>query len=145
MTDLGNIKIKKINHVAIPINNRKESFSLYRDFLGLTIIPSRVDEKHVIWSKTADGTMVHLIEPPDGPGNDLVSFHVAFEVENFDETVEILKNSKYEITNGPQIRHDGQRAIYIQDMDGNTIEFATHNNIKHSNRVVDAWGYTKNA
>ena len=39
MTDLGNIKIKKINHVAIPINNRKESFSLYRDFLGLTIIP----------------------------------------------------------------------------------------------------------
>ena len=91
------------------------------------------------------GTMVHLIEPPDGPGNDLVSFHVAFEVENFDETVEILKNSKYEITNGPQIRHDGQRAIYIQDMDGNTIEFATHNNIKHSNRVVDAWGYTKNA
>ena len=37
MTDLGNIKIKKINHVAIPINNRKESFSLYRDFLGLTI------------------------------------------------------------------------------------------------------------
>ena len=47
MTDLGNIKIKKINHVAIPINNRKESFSLYRDFLGLTIIPSMVDEKHV--------------------------------------------------------------------------------------------------
>ena len=93
MTDLGNIKIKKINHVAIPINNRKESFSLYRDFLGLTIIPSMVDEKHVIWSKTADGTMVHLIEPPDGPGNDLVSFHVAFEVENFDETVEILKKS----------------------------------------------------
>jgi len=35
--------------------------------------------------------------------------------------------------------------MYIQDMDGNTIEFATHNNIKHSNRVVDAWGYTKNA
>ena len=102
-------------------------------------------QKMFIWSKTADGTMVHLIEPPDGPGNDLVPFHVAFEVENFDETVEILKNSKYEITNGPQIRHDGQRAIYIQDMDGNTIEFATHNNIKHSNRVVDAWGYTKNA
>ena len=110
-----------------------------------TIIPSMVDEKHVIWSKTADGTMVHLIEPPDGPGNDLVSFHVAFEVENFDETVEILKKSKYEITNGPQIRHDGQRAIYIQDMDGNTLEFTTHNNIQHSARIVDEWGYTKNS
>ena len=89
-----------------------------------------VDEKHVIWSKISDGTMVHLIEPPDGPGNKLVPFHVAFEVENFDETVEILKKSEYQITNGPQIRHDGQRA--------------THNNIKHSDRIVDAWGYTKN-
>ena len=141
MKDSRKIKIKKINHVAIPINNRKKSFSLYRDFLGLTIIPSMVDEKHVIWSKISDGTMVHLI---DGPGNKLVPFHVAFEVENFDETVEILKKSEYQITNGPQIRHDGQRAIYIQDIDGNTIEFATHNNIKHSDRIVDAWGYTKN-
>ena len=111
----------------------------------LTIIPSMVDEKHVIWSKTSDGTMVHLIEPPDGPGNELVQFHVAFEVENFDETVEILEKSEYEITNGPQTRHDGQRAIYIQDMDGNTIEFATHNNIKHTERIVDEWGYTKNS
>ena len=144
MKDSRKIKIKKINHVAIPINNRKKSFSLYRDFLGLTIIPSMVDEKHVIWSKISDGTMVHLIEPPDGPGNKLVPFHVAFEVENFDETVEILKKSEYQITNGPQIRHDGQRAIYIQDIDGNTIEFATHNNIKHSDRIVDARGYTKN-
>ena len=144
MKDSRKIKIKKINHVAIPINNRKKSFSLYRDFLGLTIIPSMVDEKHVIWSKISVGTMVHLIEPPDGPGNKLVPFHVALEVENFDETVEILKKSEYQITNGPQIRHDGQRAIYIQDIDGNTIEFATHNNIKHSDRIVDAWGYTKN-
>ena len=51
MTDLGNIKIKKINHVAIPINNRKESFSLYRDFLGLTIIPSMVDENMLFGQK----------------------------------------------------------------------------------------------
>ncbi|MDG2102030.1 MAG: hypothetical protein GWO78_01490 [Dehalococcoidales bacterium] len=144
MPDFKKIKIKKINHVAIPINDRKKSFSLYKDFLGLTIIPSMVDEKNVIWSKTSDGTMIHLIEPPEGPGNDLVKFHVAFEVENFEETVEILRESKYEITIGPNTRYDGQKAIYIKDLDGNTIEFASHNNSKHSNRIVDAWGYTTN-
>ena len=95
MPSLKKIKIKKINHVAIPINDRKKSFSLYKDFLGLTIIPSMVDEKNVIWTKTSDGTMIHLIEPPEGPGNDLVKFHVAFEVENFEETVEILRESKF--------------------------------------------------
>tara|TARA_B110000438_G_scaffold281472_1_gene307674 strand:- start:1764 stop:2201 length:438 start_codon:yes stop_codon:yes gene_type:complete len=144
MPDFKKIKIKKINHVAIPINDRKKSFSLYKDFLGLTIIPSMVDEKNVIWTKTSDGTMIHLIEPPEGPGNDLVKFHVAFEVENFEETVEILRESKYEITIGPNTRYDGQKAIYIKDLDGNTIEFASHNNSKHSNRIVDAWGYTTN-
>jgi len=144
MPDFKKIKIKKINHVAIPINDRKKSLSLYKDFLGLTIIPSMVDEKNVIWSKTSDGTMIHLIEPPEGPGNNLVKFHVAFEVENFEETVEILRESKYEIKIGPNTRYDGQQAIYIQDIDGNTIEFATHNNSKHSNRIVDAWGYTTN-
>ena len=144
MSELSNIKIKKINHVGIPINNRKESFSLYMDFLGLKVIPSMVDEKHVIWSKTNDGTMVHLIEPKDGPGNEMPNFHVALEVENCDETLDILKKSKYEVSNY-QTRHDGQRAIYIQDIDGNTLEFTTHNNIQHSARIVDEWGYTKNS
>ena len=73
MSGFENIKIKKINHVGIPINDRKDSFSLYMDFLGLKVIPSMVDEKHVIWSKTSDGTMVHLIEPQDGPGNEMPS------------------------------------------------------------------------
>ena len=138
------IKIKKINHVAIPINDRKKSFSLYKDFLGLTVIPSMVDEKNIIWLKTSDGTMIHLIEPSEGPGNLFTMFHVAFEVENFEETVEILKKSDYKITTGPTTRHDGQKAIYIEDIDANIIEFASHNNSKHSDRIVDAWGYTTN-
>ena len=103
-----------------------------------------VDEKHVIWSKTSDGTMVHLIEPKDGPGNPLPNSHVSFEVENFEETVEILRNSSWEIINGPGERYDGQKYVYIQDDDGNMLEFNTHSNSKHSNRKNDEWGYTKN-
>jgi catechol 2,3-dioxygenase-like lactoylglutathione lyase family enzyme len=144
MSNKPNIKIKKINHVGIPINDRKKSFELYKKLLGLTIIPSMVDEKHVIWSKTSDGTMVHLIEPKDGPGNPLPNSHVSFEVENFEETVEILKNSSWEIINGPGERYDGQKFVYIQDDDGNMLEFNAGTNSKHSNIKNDEWGYTKN-
>ena len=127
MSNKPHIKIKKINHVGIPINDRKKSFELYKNLLGLT----------VIWSKTSDGTMVHLIEPKDGPGNALPNSHVAFEVENFEETVEILRNSPWEIINGPGERYDGQKYVYIQDHDGNMLEFNTHSNSKHSNRKND--------
>ena len=144
MSNKPNIKIKKINHVGTPINDRKKSFELYKKLLGLTIIPSMVDEKHVIWSKTSDGTMVHLIEPKDGPGNPLPNSHVSFEVENFEETVEILRNSSWEIINGPGERYDGQKFVYIQDDDGNMLEFNAGTNSKHSNRKNDEWGYTKN-
>ena len=144
MSNKPYIKIKKINHVGIPINDRKKSFDLYKKLLGLTIIPSMVDEKHVIWSKTSDGTMVHLIEPKDGPGNPLPNSHVSFEVENFEETVEILKNSSWDIINGPGERYDGQKFVYIQDDDGNMLEFNAGSNSKHSNRKNDEWGYTKN-
>ena len=144
MSNKPNIKIKKINHVGIPINDRKKSFDLYKKLLGLTIIPSMVDEKHVIWSKTSDGTMVHLIEPKDGPGNPLPNSHVSFEVENFEETVEILKNSSWDIINGPGERYDGQKFVYIQDDDGNMLEFNAGSNSMHSNRKNDEWGYTKN-
>jgi len=144
MSNKPNIKIKKINHVGIPINDRKKSFELYKKLLGLTIIPSMVDEKHVIWSKTSDGTMVHLIEPKEGPGNPLPNSHVSFEVENFEETVEILRNSSWEIINGPGERYDGQKFVYIKDDDDNMLEFNAGTNSKHSNRTNDEWGYTKN-
>ena len=58
------MKIRTINHVGLPIKDRKAAFKFYRDILGLEIIPSMVDNENIVWMKAADGTMVHLIEPP---------------------------------------------------------------------------------
>ncbi|MEC7837551.1 MAG: VOC family protein [Chloroflexota bacterium] len=137
------IKIKKINHVGISISDRKNSLKFYRDLLGLEVIPSMLDQKNIIWTKTTDGTMVHLVEPNSNEGIVLPDFHVAFEVENFDETLEILRQSDRKIVMGPGERFDGQKFVYILDDDDNLIEFTTNNNIKHTDRIVDELGFSK--
>lgn len=136
----SNIRIKTINHVGIPVWDRRISLKFYRDILGLTVIPSMVDSPNIVWTKTLDGTMVHLIEPSDG--ENLGGPHTAFEVENFDQVVEELRNSSYPGISDTGERHDGQRCIFIDDNDGNRLEFATASGSRQSSRVADALGYT---
>ncbi|MBP37866.1 MAG: VOC family protein [Dehalococcoidia bacterium] len=136
----GSVKIKTINHVGIPIWDRRVSLKFYRDILGLQVIPSMVDSPNIVWTKTLDGTMVHLIEPTDG--ENLVSPHIAFEVEDFDSAVDALRGSGYPEITDPGERHDGQRCIFINDNDGNRLEFATASGLRTSTRVADALGYT---
>ncbi|HIF71958.1 MAG TPA: hypothetical protein EYQ61_05335 [Dehalococcoidia bacterium] len=136
----SNIRIKTINHVGIPVWDRRVSLKFYRDILGLQVIPSMVDSPNIVWTKTLDGTMVHLIEPSDG--ENLGAPHTAFEVEDFDAAVESLRASGYPNISDTGERHDGQSYIFIDDNDGNRLEFATASGLRASSRVADALGYT---
>ena len=136
----SSIRIKTINHVGIPIWDRRVSLRFYRDVLGLQVIPSMVDSQNIVWTKTLDGTMVHLIEPSDG--ENLVDPHTAFEVEDLDTAIADLGRSDYPELSAPGERHDGQRYIFINDNDGNRLEFTTASGLRKSFRVVDAMGYT---
>ncbi len=135
------LNIKKINHVGIPISDRRHSLMFFRDILGLEITPSMVDSTNIVWMKTQDGSMVHLIEPTSARG--VVSgWHVALEVEDFDETINMLRERGIKFTDGPGERHDGQRFIFLTDPDGNKIEITSRSNIKKTNRVADDLGKT---
>ena len=134
------IAVKTINHVGIPVWDRRVSLRFYRDILGLQVIPSMVDSPNIVWTKTLDGTMVHLIEPADG--ENLGGPHTAFEVEDFDTTVEALQGSGYPELSDPGERHDGQKCIFVDDNDGNRLEFTTASGLRASSRVADALGYT---
>lgn len=116
------------------------SLKFYRDILGLQVIPSMVDSPNIVWTKTLDGTMVHLIEPSDG--ENLVEPHIAFEVDDFDSAVQALRDSGYPEISDTGERHDGQKCIFINDNDGNRLEFATASGLRESSRVADALGYT---
>lgn len=136
----SNIRIKTINHVGIPVWDRRVSLKFYRDVLGLQVIPSMVDSPNIVWTKTLDGTMVHLIEPSDG--ETLGSPHVAFEVEDFDVAVEALRGSSFTNISDISVMLDGQGKIFIDDIDGNRLEFTTASGLRPSYRVADALGYT---
>jgi len=135
------MKLKTINHVGIPVMDRKIALKFYRDVLGLEVIPSMVDAENIVWMRTSDGTMVHLIESKDG--KTLPGHHVAFEAIDFDEAVNELKSSDYEVDDEVGERHDGQRYIFANDPDGNRLEFTTQSGLKPSNRVADELGYTR--
>ncbi len=132
------VRIKTINHVGIPIADRTSSLPLYRDVVGLEIIPSMEDGPALIWIETQDHTMLHLIEGAPIP-------HVAFEVEDFDAALEAVRSAGIEIIKGPLERVDGQRAFYCFDPDGNRLEFTTARNLKPipRERVVDDLGRTR--
>ena len=139
----SDVRIKTINHVGIPIWDRRVSLPFYRDVLGLQVIPSMVDSSNIVWTRTLDGTMVHLIEPSDG--ETLGKPHVAFEVNDFDSAVESIQNSGYPEVSDVGERHDGQRYIFVNDSDGNRLEFTTAGGLRPSSRVADALGYTSDS
>lgn len=131
------VRITTINHIGIPIKDRRTSLRLYRDVLGLNIIPAMELGSRLIWTETLDHTMVHVIEGAPIP-------HVAFEVEDFDAALRAVRAAGIKIIKGPLERADGQRAFYCLDPDGNRLEFNTPRNLKPllNERSVDDWGYT---
>ena len=136
---MAGIQIRRVNHVALPIVDRRNSLPFYRDLLGLKVIPSMVDSPGVTWLQIADGAMIHPVEPrPDGTPP---SWHVAFEVEDFDATMTALKDAGFTI-DSQGVRHDGQQFLFVVDPDGNRIEFATLGGPPPANRVCDADGHT---
>jgi catechol 2,3-dioxygenase-like lactoylglutathione lyase family enzyme len=137
MSDAQRAKMKSINHVGLPIKDRKKSLPFYRGLLGQEVIPAMELGESLIWTETEDHTMVHIIENAPIP-------HIAFEVEDFDAALEAVKAAGYEIIKGPLERVDGQKAFYCFDPDGNRLEFNSARWTKKPprERVVDEWGRT---
>jgi catechol 2,3-dioxygenase-like lactoylglutathione lyase family enzyme len=136
------IRISSVNHVGLPISDRAESMKMYRDTLGLKVIPHQVDGNTLAWTETLDGSMVHLIDPPQ-PGRPDNRQHVALEVEDFDATAAALEAAGVPLEGQPGVRHDGQRHLFIRDPDGNRIEIATRADHSNTTRKVDQNGYTE--
>ena len=137
---MTSIRITRVNHVAIPISDRRKTLPFYRDLLGLKVIPSMVDNPGVIWTELEDGSMVHTVEPNE-QGQPSVN-HVALEVEDFDAAVQALTEAGVEILR-QGVRHDGQRFLFVDDPDGNRIELATAAVERPTDRVTDEWGRTR--
>lgn len=138
---MAKIKIKTINHVGLPISDRPRAMKVYRDVIGLRVIPHQVDGNTLAWTESEDGSMVHLIDPPASGGKDGRQ-HVAFEVDDLDVVIEALREAGVALSNEPGVRHDGQRHLFVHDPDGNRIEICTRGDHSNTSRKADENGYT---
>ena len=117
------IQIAQINHVTTMVKDTDRAMKFYNDLLGIKQIQSQVDNPAITWLQLDNGVMVHLIETdeaPAKPGN----IHHAFQVDNLESTKATLEASGYPAKR-EGIRYDGQAYLFIEDPDGNSVEFCT--------------------
>ena len=117
------IQIAQINHVTTMVKDTGRAMKFYNDLLGIKQIQSQVDNPEITWLQLDNGVMVHLIETdeaPAKPGN----IHHAFQVDNLESTKATLEASGYPAKR-EGIRYDGQAYLFIEDPDGNSVEFCT--------------------
>jgi len=116
------IRLKNINHITYNVRNKDAALKWYTEVLGLKQIPKMVDSDRLYWLQLPSGAMVHIIENADAPS--APSHHTAFEVDDLDAARDAMVGKGLEVTE-IQTRHDGQRACYLDDPDGNRIELCT--------------------
>ena len=116
------IRLKNINHITYNVRNKDAALKWYTEVLGLKQIPKMVDSDRLYWLQLPSGAMVHIIENADAPS--APSHHTAFEVDDLDAARDAMVGKGLEVTE-IQTRHDGQRACYLDDPDGNRRELCT--------------------
>ncbi len=117
-----NIRLKNINHITYNVKDKDAALKWYEDILGVKQIPKMVNGDHLYWLQLPSGAMIHIIENEDAPS--APSHHTAFEVDGIEESHKYFASKGIETTD-IQTRNDGQRAFYLNDLDGNRIEICT--------------------
>jgi lactoylglutathione lyase len=109
------------------VSDIDQTIRFYTTVLGLEVMERKTSPRgsHLAFLKVPNSE--ELIElasyPPSGPvkvQEDLV--HLAFQVENLDETMRDLTAKGVKITDGPTQSSSGNRFIFIDAPDGYEIE-----------------------
>jgi lactoylglutathione lyase len=109
------------------VSDIDQTIQFYTRVLGLDVMERKTSPRgsHLAFLKVPNSE--ELIElasyPPSGPvkvQEDLV--HLAFQVENLDETMRDLTAKGVKITDGPTRTSSGSRFIFIDAPDGYEIE-----------------------
>ncbi|MDH4223746.1 MAG: methylmalonyl-CoA epimerase [candidate division Zixibacteria bacterium] len=117
------MKIEKIEHIGIAVRSIEEATKFYRDLLGLKIsekieVPKR---KIRIAFVQLSGTKLELLESME-QGSGIDKFiqnkgeglhHICFETDDFDKTVNELKDKKAEFVDEPRMGAEGKRIVFL--------------------------------
>jgi lactoylglutathione lyase len=121
------MRVKKLLHTRMRVSDMDQTINFYTNVLGLEVLERKVSPRgsHLAFLKVPNSE--ELIEltsfPPSGPvivQEDLV--HLAFQVDNLDDTIASLNAKGVKITDGPTQTSSGSRFIFIDAPDGYEIE-----------------------
>ena len=109
------------------VSDMAQTIAFYQKILGLEVVERKVSPRGSHLAFLAVPNSEELIElcsfPESGPvkvQEDLV--HLAFEVDNLEQTIDALKEKNVPITDGPAQTSSGSRFIFIDAPDGYEVE-----------------------
>jgi methylmalonyl-CoA/ethylmalonyl-CoA epimerase len=117
------LKVKKINHVAIAIENIEAILPFWQEALGLSVdhiedVPSQ--KARVAFLPVGDSE-VELVQPTD-PSTGMAKFlkekgpgmhHLCLEVENIDQALEVLKTKGVHLINETAQVLPGRKMAFV--------------------------------
>lgn len=121
------MQVKKLLHTRMRVSDMDQTINFYTSVLGLEVLERKVSPRgsHLAFLRVPNSE--ELIElcsfPPSGPvrvQEDLV--HLAFQIENMDDTITTLTAKGITITDGPTATSSGSRFIFIDAPDGYEVE-----------------------
>ena len=124
-------KIKKMNHVAIVVENIESALTFWRDQLGLELdhiedVPSQAS--NVAFLPVGEGE-VELVEPTD-PDSGLAKYlekrgegmhHICLEVDDIEGMLKILNEKGVRLINQEPIDLPGRRMAFIHPKAANGV------------------------
>ena len=121
------MKVIKLLHTRMRVSDMAQTIRFYTEVLGLEVLERKVSPRGSQLAFLKVPNSEELIEltsfPPSGPvkvQEDLV--HLAFQVENLDDTIASLNSQGIKITDGPTQSSSGSRFIFIDAPDGYEVE-----------------------
>ena len=121
------MRVNKLLHTRMRVSDMDQTITFYTDILGLEVLERKTSPRGSHLAFLAVPNSEELIElcsfPASGPvtvQEDLV--HLAFEVDNLDDTIRALNDKQIKITDGPTRTSSGNRFIFIDAPDGYEIE-----------------------
>lgn len=121
------MRVVKFLHTRMRVSDLDQTIRFYAEVLGLEVLERKTSPRGSQLAFLKVPNSEELIEltsfPPSGPvrvQEDLV--HLAFQVDNLEDTIAALGAKGVPITDGPTKTSSGNRFIFIDAPDGYEIE-----------------------
>ncbi len=119
-----------IGHVALKVSDIERSLAFYRDRLGFAEMMRLHRDDGSLWLvylRVTDTQFIEIFPEGEGdraPGRERTAInHFCLECDDLDVTAAALRAEGIALTVEPKLGADGNRQCWIDDPDGNRIEF----------------------